>query len=360
MIKKRPLEGVPETEQWEDAEAEPEDIEVEPKEDPEEEPDDEIKKILDPEEIAKEVLSIKDTDPLAQSVYQIFHAEIQKNPLLSAEQEKELAVRVSEGDIEAYRTFILSNLRLVIATAKKIQWRYGKNGLLDFMDLIQEGILGLIIAVQRFDPNFGTRFSTYGMFWIRQRVRRAILSYRHGITLPYHAGNSIVVMNSMIKKYHDGKIDEVPKKLRRRIRVLHRITGQIGSLDNSDEEKGEKIPGSFNLDRFDSGDISHDDEMYSSPLSPDEVVEEDSFREQFRQIAEEALSPELYEILSKRFGLPPYNRPYSLKDIGESLDKSQEYIRNQIDSAIKKLRTNKEMKRFFVSWYRNIDLNQEE
>lgn len=317
----------------------------------ENEPDDDIKDILDESEVVKEAKTLKDEDPLAQNVYQIFYSEIKRHPLLTAKQEKDLARRIrEEGDTEAYQTFILSNLRLVIATAKRIQWRYGNTSLLGFMDLIQEGIMGLIIAVQRFDHRRNTRFSTYGMFWIRQKIRRAMLSHRHGITVPFHTGSCILTLNDMIRKYHEGKVSEIPKKMRNRIHTLHRIAGPVNSLNSDAGDEPGKNPGVFDIDRFNTSFISGDDEMFDPMTAPDDFLEESEFREKFRAAAARVLPRSTFKMVAKRFGFPPYDRPHSLREIGDGEGKSQEYVRNRIDAAVKKMRNSTEMKEFFLSW----------
>ena len=130
-------------------------------------------------------------DELFSDVTQRYLNEIGRFPLLSAEEERRLAQLAKEGDEQARRTMIERNLRLVVSIAKHYQHRG-----LPFLDLIEEGNLGLIHALEKFDPSRGFRFSTYATWWIRQNIERAIMNQGRTIRLPIH------VMKRINRLYH--------------------------------------------------------------------------------------------------------------------------------------------------------------
>lgn len=120
----------------------------------------------------------------------LYYRQISRHPLLNAEQERELALRIRQGDVEARRILAEANLRLVVKLAR--QFRFAKFSL---SDLVQEGNLGLLEAVEKFDPDKGCRFSTYACWWIRQAITRAIANKGRTIRLPVH-------INELLQKYH--------------------------------------------------------------------------------------------------------------------------------------------------------------
>ena len=144
--------------------------------------------LADEEELSDEDLAItvENVDSFADDSVRLYLREIGKIPLLSAEEEQELAQRIVKGDKKAKDKMVESNMRLVVSIAK----RYGGRGL-DFLDLIQEGNTGLLRAVEKFDPDKGFKFSTYATWWIRQAITRAIADQARTIRIPVHMVETI-------------------------------------------------------------------------------------------------------------------------------------------------------------------------
>ena len=130
------------------------------------------------------------------SAIRLYLNAIGKIPLLTEEEEKEVTQRVVEGDKEAFKKLIDSNLRLVVSIAR----RYINRGV-DFLDLVEEGNLGLIRAVEKFDPSKGYRFSTYATWWIRQAITRAIADMSRTVRIPVHAHETLLKANRLEKDY---------------------------------------------------------------------------------------------------------------------------------------------------------------
>jgi len=130
----------------------------------------------------------------------VYLKEISNIPLLTAEEEVELASRIAKGDVAARRRLILANLRLVVSTAKKYN-----NRDVALLDLIEEGNIGLIKAVERFDPEKGCRFSTYAVWWIKQAINRAILNQTSLIRLPSHKAENV----NKVRKIHSALQQEL-------------------------------------------------------------------------------------------------------------------------------------------------------
>ena len=195
------------------------------------------KDLKDVEEVSEEELanvSKIDTDSIFssnKSSLRLYLNDVGKIPLLTFEEEKELAKKVAEGDIEARNKMINSNLRLVISIAK----RYNNRGV-DFLDLIQEGTIGLMKAIEKFDPDMGYKFSTYATWWIKQAVSRSVADFSRTIRIPVHTHETISKMSRIEKEYeaeHGGQqISEYElanllftdkKKLPKRIKVKNTV-----------------------------------------------------------------------------------------------------------------------------------------
>ncbi len=282
------------------------------------------------------------------TVYELFHANIRNIPLLTPEEEKDLSRRIQEErDPAAFQRFVLGNLRLVIACAKRVRDRIGNNSILSFMDLVQEGILGLMTAVERFDYRHNTRFSTYGIPWIYQRMKIATVQYRSGMTVPGHAGTSVHVMADHIRAYREGRLEAIPEDVDlERIKVLARISSPVISIDNSEEE----VPPPYTIS---PERLQADIEMVErEKKDSDEIgsLEGLFFREEMLDVLRDELSEREYDALCRRFGLGSHNAPQTLGDIAAHYGKSSEYVRTLIKGILKKLGTSPGLRRFCRSW----------
>jgi RNA polymerase primary sigma factor len=293
-------------------------------------------------EIEKYVEEAKSDTQLA-SVYNVFFKEISKYPLLTASEEKDLSRRIrEEHDAEAFNLFVMSNLRLALACVRDVQKRMGGNTILDFMDLAQEAVLGLMTAVERFDYKKGTRFSTYGIYWIYQKVKRAIVSQRKGLSVPGFAGESVFSMSEYINLYKDGKIDEIPKKYRKRVRDLTRLTANMIPFGTPDEaeESGEKnvCEEFFNSDKTtEFSGVRHD-------------IMDKFFIDECHRLLKRELNDFERDIVLMKFGLAPYNLPASNQEIGDKYNVSGESIRVTLDGVLKRMKKNRRAAKLMREW----------
>lgn len=282
-------------------------------------------------------------DPI-KDTYSIFRDEALKYKLLNGEEEKALAERIERGDQEAVRTMINSNLRLVIACAKQIYNHNKKTTILDFMDLIQEGILGLMVAVKKYDRHRNTRFSTCAVPWIYQHIVRAADSQREGFTVPGYAGFSIRNMNNDIRKYVEGTLDEsaeTPTRLKR-IKELAAIMAPIVAIDN--KEDPDETPG-----------ILTPDILTAETVGANEIVENlqvQSYKEKLHELLRHVLSDEEYDVLCRRYGMGLYEQFGSapLRIISQDLNKSIEFTRVYINQIEEKIRTSEDAGEIAKLW----------
>ncbi|HOJ92279.1 MAG TPA: RNA polymerase sigma factor RpoD [Dictyoglomaceae bacterium] len=250
--------------------------------------------------------------------------EIGKIPLLTPEEEVELAKRVEQGDEEAKKKLIEANLRLVVSVAK----RYIGRGLL-FLDLIQEGNLGLIKAVEKFDWRKGYKFSTYATWWIRQAITRAIADQARTIRIPVH-------MVETMNKIH---------------KVTRQLTQELGRKPTEEEiaEKSglpvERIreismmgqePLSLEMPVGEDEDNHLADFVENKGLSPADVSIQKSLKKDIEELLNE-LSEREREILKLRFGLED-NQPRTLEEVGKLFNVTRERIRQIEAKALRRLR----------------------
>jgi RNA polymerase primary sigma factor len=255
----------------------------------------------------------------------LYLSEIGKTKLLTAEEEIDLATRIKAGDKEAREQMIKANLRLVV----KIAHDYENIGL-PLLDLISEGNIGLIKAVERFDPAKGARLSTYASWWIKQSIKRALANQSKTIRLPVHMVDKISRMN-------------------RAARLLHEQLGREPTDEELGEEMGvpaEKIgwmrmaavrPASLDAPIGDDGSDSFGDLVPDEKAdSPRERFEEKSVNKLLRQIIKK-LAPREAEILNARYGLNG-GRQKTLDEVGEQFQVTRERVRQLQNRALRKLR----------------------
>lgn len=256
----------------------------------------------------------------------LYLKEIGNIPLLNAKQENELACRIREGDMDARRTMIVSNLRLVVNIAKRFLGRG-----VELTDLIAEGNLGLINAVDKFDPCRGNKFSTYASWWIRQAISRSIADQGRTVRLPVH------VTDLVNKWLRVSRI--LTQKLGRRPTVSE-IANEMGVS----EEKVKQIaklaqkPASLESRVNDPDEVELLDLLADiNAVSPIDQIDQELQCEEIEKLLEENLKEREKEIISLRFGLKD-DIPRTLEQIGEMYGLTRERVRQIEEEAIKKLR----------------------
>jgi RNA polymerase primary sigma factor len=270
-------------------------------------------------------LAVATTDTL-----QLFLNEAARWPLLTAAEEVELAKRIERGDEAAKERMINSNLRLVVSIAKK----YQGHGL-SLLDLIQEGIIGLIRAVEKFDWRRGFKFSTYATWWIRQAVQRGVANKSRTIRLPVH----IVEREQKIARAERGlsmKLERAPtdeevakeaKLPLKQVVEVRKAARAVASLDRPVGEGGETVLG---------------DLVASETAAPEEEVHV-SLREETLHRALSELPERERTILALRYGLDGDNDPMSLERIGKVLGLTRERVRQLETQALERLAVQREL-----------------
>ena len=288
----------------------------------------EVEELAAIEEVTEE--EINDTDALADSFstddpVRMYLKEIGKVPLLSPEEELELATRMSQGDEEARHRMTEANLRLVVSIAK----RYVGRGML-FLDLIQEGNLGLIKAVEKFDHTKGYKFSTYATWWIRQAITRAIADQARTIRIPVHMvetiNKTIRVSRQLLQELgHDPSAEEIARELDmpvEKVRDILKISQEPVSLETPIGEEEDSHLGDFIPDE----DASEPSEAASFSL----------LREQLEEVLD-TLAPREKKVLELRFGIVD-GRTRTLEEVGKEFNVTRERIRQIEAKALRKLR----------------------
>ena len=291
----------------------------------------------DEEELSDEELEITvdNVDAFADDSVRLYLREIGKVPLLTMEEEQELAKKASEGDKKAKDRMVEANMRLVVSIAK----RYTGRGL-DFLDLIQEGNTGLLRAVEKFDPAKGFKFATYATWWIRQAITRAIADQARTIRIPVHMVETINKILRTSRKMtqelnREPTIEELAKEMDmepEKVENALRIKQDIASLDQSVGRDGDDEDSVL-------GDFVEDEER----VSPEDSAANQLLKEQLASIIS-TLSDREQKIIKLRFGIGG-GRPHTLEEVGAEFSVTRERIRQIEAKALSKLRKHKDTKK---------------
>ena len=255
----------------------------------------------------------------------VYLKEIGRVPLLSSEEEVDLAIRISNGDVAAKQRLSEANLRLVVSIAK----RYLGRGM-QFLDLIQEGNLGLIKAVEKFDYTKGFKFSTYATWWIRQAITRAIADQARTIRIPVHMVETInkvkkVQSQLLHQNGHEPSPDEIAEEIDMpvdKVREIMRVAQEPVSLETPIGEEEDSHLGDFIPD--------------NDAPAPADAASHTMLREQLSDVLS-TLTPREAKVLKLRFGLED-GRSRTLEEVGKEFNVTRERIRQIEAKALRKLR----------------------
>ena len=276
-------------------------------------------------------------DDVSDDSVRLYLREIGKIPLLSSEEELELAYRILDGDKKAKDKMAEANMRLVVSIAK----RYSGRGL-DFLDLIQEGNTGLLRAVEKFDPDKGFKFSTYATWWIRQAITRAIADQARTIRIPVHMVETI---NKLLRTQRrmtqelnrEPTIEELAKELEmepEKVEYVIKIKQDISSLDAGVGRDGDEEDSVL-------GDFIEDEET----TTPEDSATNQLLKEQVQQVLS-TLSDREQKIVRMRFGLDN-GKSHTLEEVGQEFAVTRERIRQIEAKALAKLRKHKDARKLY-------------
>src|SRR3954453_2552232 len=261
---------------------------------------------------------------------QLFLRDIRRHPLLTAAEEIELAKRIERGDLQAKERMVNSNLRLVVSLAKKYQGHE-----LSLLDLIQEGILGLIRAAEKFDWRRGYKFSTYATFWIRQAIQRGIANKARTIRIPVHIGQrerkiARAQRELQAELGRPATDEEVAERAEIKVTDIEELRDAARTVTSLDRPSG------------DDGEAAFGDLLPSEAPEPEEEVEV-SLRSEALQRALDQLPDREREVVKMRFGVNGTGEPIPLRETGRRMGLSPERVRQLEGKALKRLAATREM-----------------
>ena len=272
---------------------------------------------------------VGDLNTITTDALQLFLNEIRKFPLLTATEEVELAKRIERGDVRAKEQMINSNLRLVVSIAKKYQGQE-----LSLLDLIQEGIFGLIRASEKFDWRRGYKFSTYATFWIRQAIQRGVANKSRTIRIPVHIGQrerkiGRAARDLSAKLGRDPTDEEIAAATELPIEEVMEVGEVARTITSLDRPVGEE------------GETSFGDLLPSDGMAPEEEVSlslrEDTLRSAVAQLPERER-----EVVKLRYGING-DDPTPLRETGRRLGLSPERVRQLEGTALQRLARTREI-----------------
>lgn len=269
-------------------------------------------------------------------VTQLYLNEIGFSPLLTAEEEVYFARRIAKGDQDARKRMIESNLRLVVKVAR----HYNNRGL-QFLDLIEEGNLGLMHAVEKFDPERGFRFSTYAVWWVRQAIERAIMNQARTVRLPIHVVKELNIYLQAARELaqkldHKPTADEIAKWLDRPFEEVERMLGLNEHITSVD------APASSEADKPLLETLSDNREN-----DPEHILEDENLRKRLESWLKE-LTTNQREVIARRYGLLGCDR-MTLEEVGEVIGLTRERVRQIQVEGLKALRKIMEEQGFSAS-----------
>jgi len=276
-----------------------------------------------------------DFEQLSQDSVQMYLREIGRIPLITADEEKELAKRIEKGDEEARKKLMQANLRLVVSIAKRY---VGRSPHLTLLDLIQEGNIGLFKAVEKFDYRRGYKFSTYATWWIRQAITRALADQARTIRIPVHMVETISKYQQVKRRLlqelgREPLPEEVASEMNVEVEKVHhleRIEQDTVSLESPvGEDEEDSILGEFIVDE--------------KTLSPSQVAARRLLKDQLHAIIGE-LTPREQKILDMRFGLTD-GITHTLEEVGREFGVTRERIRQIEAKALERIRLHEHSKK---------------
>lgn len=257
---------------------------------------------------------------------QIYLSEIGFSPLLTAQEEVHYSTLALQGDVAARKKMIESNLRLVV----KISRRYLNRGL-PLLDLIEEGNLGLMKAVEKFDPTRGFRFSTYATWWIRQTIERAIMNQTRTIRLPIHVVKELNVYLRAARQLtqkldHEPSPEEIAEMVDKPLEDVQKLLGLNDKVASVDTPIG-----------FDENKSLLDTLADENSVNPAELLTDENLRAHIESLLDQ-LTENQQQVIARRFGLRGFEKA-TLEEVGKEIDLTRERVRQIQVEALKALRT---------------------
>ncbi len=272
---------------------------------------------------------IEDLNGVTTDALQLFLNEIRRYPLLNKAEEIELAKRIESGDLEAKERMINSNLRLVVSIAKKYQGQE-----LSLLDLIQEGIFGLIRAAEKFDYRKGFKFSTYATFWIRQAIQRGLANKARTIRIPVHIGQrerKIVRAERDLgaRLGREPTDEEIAKEAEIPVEQVDEVRAAARTVTSLDRPVGE------------DGDTAFGDLLPSDGPAVEEEIQVSLAQETLHRTVDDLPEPER-SVIRMRYGIDG-EEPKALRETGRRLDLSAERVRQLESRALERLSSHREI-----------------